>query len=697
MYKFILIFAGLLFACSMAVASTSPGFMPGDPIITDQGGPDAFGYRWIDNDSAGGPAYNWVDITGFGTPVNGLHDDNNIGPISMGIQFPYYWYSVNRMWIGSNGYISFSSSANFAHPFQNIPNAGNPNDLLAVLTGDLNFDTGNPSCYYYSNAVDSFIVSWINVSEYSNDGSCDDSVHTFQVILCATDSSVTFQYGLNRGNFSAGANSDVIGMENVNGQVGIQYLRTNAPANHMWHDGLALRFYVIPNPSFVVHDFGMVDGLQAGSGALFVPGGSTTPIRSIVKNYGNQVETNVRTSCIIRRRTTAGAIVYHDTLTIASLNPGEQVTLDFPDLFAPDSLLTYSAAFATIMSPDQNINNNTMICEIDCYHIPQYLKYDDNVGETVRSWTGDFSGFGLEFEVPEPVHVDSVAFNIGSVTASGAVYIWIHPDDGTGRPDESVILAADTVDVTVAGWITVDFTWANLNFGANSKFYLVEIHALQNTVSFGMDQTAPLSRRGWEHTGGLAPDRERDLSDVMMRAYATAAIPGTIQGSVNDGTLAAPIPDVIVTTYNSADVVVDVDTSDAGGLYTLDVEAGIYRETFEKAGFQDLEITNIVVQWDSMTTLNVIMQVQSGCIYVKGDINGNGVANGIDVTYGVAYFKGGNIPPIRCDMCPQPAPFYAAGDVNGNCAFNGIDVTFFVAYLKGGPALRFCETCPPAQ
>jgi hypothetical protein len=89
-----------------------------------------------------------------------------------------------------------------------------------------------------------------------------------------------------------------------------------------------------------------------------------------------------------------------------------------------------------------------------------------------------------------------------------------------------------------------------------------------------------------------------------------------------------------------------------------------------------------------------------GCDYTIGDINGNGSANGIDVTFGVSYFKGGNPPPVDCGSpvgpCPQGTPFYAAGDVNGNCAFNGIDITYYVAYLKGlQPSLRWCETCAP--
>jgi len=87
-----------------------------------------------------------------------------------------------------------------------------------------------------------------------------------------------------------------------------------------------------------------------------------------------------------------------------------------------------------------------------------------------------------------------------------------------------------------------------------------------------------------------------------------------------------------------------------------------------------------------------------GCDYIIGDINGNGSANGIDVTYGVSYLKGGSAPPDSCDCPPMAFPFYAAMDVNGNCAANGIDITYFVSYLKGQqPSLLYCEDCPPAD
>ena len=89
-----------------------------------------------------------------------------------------------------------------------------------------------------------------------------------------------------------------------------------------------------------------------------------------------------------------------------------------------------------------------------------------------------------------------------------------------------------------------------------------------------------------------------------------------------------------------------------------------------------------------------------GCQYRPGDINNNGSINGVDVVYGVNFFKGtGAPPPVDCGgICPETSPFYAAGDVNGNCAFNGIDITYFVRYLKAQvSSLLTCSDCPPAN
>lgn len=84
-----------------------------------------------------------------------------------------------------------------------------------------------------------------------------------------------------------------------------------------------------------------------------------------------------------------------------------------------------------------------------------------------------------------------------------------------------------------------------------------------------------------------------------------------------------------------------------------------------------------------------------GCDYVTGDVNGSDSYNGLDITYGVAFLKGGNDP--QCADCPLCPGFWYCGDVNGSCNYNGLDITYGVAYLKGGPDPLPCPDCPPLE
>ncbi len=86
-----------------------------------------------------------------------------------------------------------------------------------------------------------------------------------------------------------------------------------------------------------------------------------------------------------------------------------------------------------------------------------------------------------------------------------------------------------------------------------------------------------------------------------------------------------------------------------------------------------------------------------GCDYVVGDVNGSDSYNGLDITYGVAFFKGGPDPTCPFGSCPIPPcdAFFYCGDVNASCSYNGLDITYGVAYFKGGPGPLPCADCPP--
>jgi len=85
-----------------------------------------------------------------------------------------------------------------------------------------------------------------------------------------------------------------------------------------------------------------------------------------------------------------------------------------------------------------------------------------------------------------------------------------------------------------------------------------------------------------------------------------------------------------------------------------------------------------------------------GCDYVDGDVNGSSNFNGLDVTYGVNFFKYGSPAPQCSPDCPPCAGWHYCGDVNSSCNYNGLDITYSVNYFKyGSPGPVPCGDCPP--
>jgi hypothetical protein len=86
-----------------------------------------------------------------------------------------------------------------------------------------------------------------------------------------------------------------------------------------------------------------------------------------------------------------------------------------------------------------------------------------------------------------------------------------------------------------------------------------------------------------------------------------------------------------------------------------------------------------------------------GCDYVTGDVNGSDSYNGLDITYGVNFFKYGT-PVPQCAVCGLCPDWHYCGDVNNSCNYNGLDITYGVNYFKyGSPGPQPCADCPPVE
>ena len=55
--------------------------------------------------------FNWIDISATGTAALTTGDDSNLGPFPIGFPFEFYGNTFTTFRVCSNGFISFSSTA----------------------------------------------------------------------------------------------------------------------------------------------------------------------------------------------------------------------------------------------------------------------------------------------------------------------------------------------------------------------------------------------------------------------------------------------------------------------------------------------------------------------------------------------------------------------------------------------------------
>ncbi len=485
--------------------------MPSLPIW-GVGGPDAYGYRWIDSDTTapGAPVYNWIDITGIGDTIRGLADDNVVGPFPIGFEFPYYWYRVNSFFVGSNGYIAFGDNFLSAHPFQNFPNTARPNNTIAPLMCDLDFSTGNPLCIYWTNNRDTCIISYINVPFWNTGGS-----NTFQIILTKADSSIYFQYQTQNGapyNGWQSAGSSTIGIENITGRIGLSYMHAGQPTYNMPHANLTIKFYPPATSSYIVHDISAWAVMNDASEGVFVYFGDTVLPRGKVKNTGNIPTGNFLVICRIR---SGASVVFADTVTVMGTTPGEVVDINFPRRFLPSSQGLYTMVVRSYLTGDSVPGNDSILLEMRVYQYPAELRWEDLTSpRAMYSWNGP-GGYGNKFYPPRyPTRINGMKV-YASASPATPVSVLVLDDNGQGgAPGDTLFLT--TLNISTQQWYTVNFpTPVNITEGA---FFIGCISAIANRPAFGMDTLPPVSRLGWEYTNAWAPSRHAAQHDIMIRA-----------------------------------------------------------------------------------------------------------------------------------------------------------------------------------
>jgi hypothetical protein len=165
------------------------------------GGPDPFGYTFIDSTEPGGPAFDWVELSGTGTQVV-LSDEEFRGPFQIGFPFSFYDRTVTQFFVQSNGAITFDGLYLTYLNRCPLPDLSFPRELIAPMWDDLDpGDTDDPvwfesfgagACPYDGYPGPCLVVEFEDFCLYPGGPYCAKA-GTFELILL-DDDSLVMQY-----------------------------------------------------------------------------------------------------------------------------------------------------------------------------------------------------------------------------------------------------------------------------------------------------------------------------------------------------------------------------------------------------------------------------------------------------------------------------------------------------------------------
>jgi hypothetical protein len=258
---------------------------PGPPTLASAGGPDSFGYRWVDSDEPMSAPFAWVDLTTIGVPLPFEFDDQTLGPFPLPFSFPFYGQTFDSIRICSNGWLSFTSNRT---TYSNValPNAGAgvPENLIAAFWEDLTYNVDRGSAYWHYDG-EKVVFSFHQVRRFGG-----DAFVTFQVLLYPSGT-IDFQYLTMNGR----TDNATIGIQNATRSVGLQVAFNTAYVKNNLRTRIAPRGgWLSVTPSSGRIPPGGSDTLQVGFDAAAYPDGDYDGLLRIASNDVDEPSVEVR-------------------------------------------------------------------------------------------------------------------------------------------------------------------------------------------------------------------------------------------------------------------------------------------------------------------------------------------------------------------------------------------------------------------
>ncbi|NUO20422.1 T9SS type A sorting domain-containing protein [bacterium] len=193
----------------------------GDGAIDAVGGPDAYGYTWLDNQAPDTATFAWQEISGTGTLLAAASNaDGGTNPVAFSFNFPFYGSGYTGANVTTDGLIQFTVAATAFSNTCALPSAARGPAVMAFWE-DLDSRRGGTGAFgtvsdsggvYFQDFGTHVIVQWDSVGRFSPSFM---HVYTFQAILYP-DGKIKLQYlDLNRYGTSTTEPSPTVAIQGV--------------------------------------------------------------------------------------------------------------------------------------------------------------------------------------------------------------------------------------------------------------------------------------------------------------------------------------------------------------------------------------------------------------------------------------------------------------------------------------------------
>jgi hypothetical protein len=328
--------------------------------LDNSGGPDGFGYRFVDNVSPDTATYGWIELCDSATATNGPTGDDVSASATIGFTFPFYGSNYTTCYVTTNGVISFGGVVGGSGGYQaQDPAATTPSfpyvapywvdqNATSTFTNSGCAGTGAAPWIRWmtvgSGPDQRFVVEWRRMPEYST-----GTLFSYEAILYL-NGRVKVQYHatdftlptLTSRTWSAGIDAP-------GGTNGVRYWYYSSP-NTLGIPPAAGRVIWYLPPSVFPHNFGC-GGVTSPSSGNYQPS-MTVPVTFTAENFGSTTE-----SSPVKYRFNGGTIVTENTASLVQY--GTEIHTFATQITVPATVGDYPLKVWTDVPSDADHSNDT--------------------------------------------------------------------------------------------------------------------------------------------------------------------------------------------------------------------------------------------------------------------------------------------------------------------------------------------------